>query len=102
MEYTFPAGVLVCPSSEIHVFGDASVSAFGAVLYVVIPPGEDCPSGEVSLVKCKGKLCPPLKLQKSKEDSIPRWELCSMLIAGQLVQFVMKDVDELSHCPIYM
>ena len=25
-----------------------------------------------------------------------------MIIAGQLVQFVMKDVDELSHCPIYM
>ena len=50
----------------------------------------------------KGKLTPPMKLQKTKEDSIPRWELQSLVIAGHLVDFVTKEVKELAHCPVYI
>ena len=102
LEHRFEAEVLVLPSSEIHVFGDASTSAFGAVLYIVTPPGEECTDGKVCFLMAKGKLTPPLKSQKTKEDSIPRWELQSLVIAGHLVEFVTREVKEIAHCPIYI
>ena len=36
-------------------------------------------------IKAKGKLTPPLKMQKAKENTIPRWELASLVMVGQLV-----------------
>ena len=94
--------VMVYLNTEIHVFGDASKSAYGAVLYLVTPPGVNCEKGEVKLLMAKAKLTPPIKSQNPKEDTIPHWELASLVLAGHLVQFIKKDIAELAHCPVYI
>ena len=66
------------------------------------PPCVECPGGSIQLMKAKGKLTPPTKDQNPKEDTVPRWELQSMVTAGQLIEFVLKDVEELKHCTIYL
>ena len=102
LELQIPASVVVYPNTEIYVFGDASKSAYGAVLYLVTPPCDKCDKGEVKLLMAKVKLIPPIKSQNPKEDTIPRWELASLVLAGHLVHFVMKDMEELAHCPVYI
>ena len=102
LEHKFQAKSLVLPSTEVHVFSDSSKMAFGAVLYLVTPPDEHSKDGQVQFIKAKGKLAPPTKEQNMKEDTIPRWELQSLVIAGHLVEFVVKDIEELAHCPIFI
>ena len=102
LKHSFDAEVVVLPNSEIHVFGDASAAAYGAVLYIVTPPSVDCLEGKVCFLISKGKLTPPLSSQKSQEDSIPRWELLSLLIAGKLVNFVKKDIETVKLSHLYM
>ena len=102
LEHKFPAQTLVLPNTEVHVFGDASTMAFGAVLYLVTPPCKECTNGQAQFIKAKGKLAPPTKEQNSKEDTVPRWELQSLVMAGQLVEFVLKDIEELINCPVFI
>ena len=102
LKHSFKAETMVLPNTEIHVFGDASTMAFGAVLYLVTPPCKECTKGQVQFIKAKGKLCPPIKEQKPKQDTIPRWELQSLVTAGHLAEFVVKDVEVLENCPIYI
>ena len=102
LEHKFHVSTLVLPNTEVHVFCDASTLAFGAVLYLVTPPCAECPQGQIQFIKAKGKLAPPTKQQSSKEDTVPRWELQSMVTAGQLVEFVLRDIEELAHCPIFI
>ena len=102
MAHKFYANTQVFKNTEVHAFSDASKSAFGVVLYIVTPPCVECPGGSIQLMKAKGKLTPPTKDQNPKEDTVPRWELQSMVTAGQLIEFVSKDVEELKHCNIYL
>ena len=84
------------------MFGDASTGVFGAILYLVTPPCRECPTGQVQFIKAKGKLAPPTKEQDPKEDTVPRWELQSLVTAGHLVEFVVSDIDELKGKPIFI
>ena len=54
LEHKFQAQTLLLPNTEVHVFGDASTMAFGAVLYLVTPPCKECICGQVQFIKAKG------------------------------------------------
>ena len=85
--------VVITNGTQVHVFADASTQAYGAVLYMVTPPCEECPEGQVKMIKAKGKIVPVDK--KSNEDTMPRWELCAILIAANLLVFVVSAVKQL-------
>lgn len=85
--------VVVTDNTKVHVFCDASKQAYGAVLYLVTPECEQCPLGQVKMIKAKGKIVPVNK--DPTEDSMPRWELGSILIAANLLVFVLDAVPGL-------
>ena len=85
--------VVITNRTQIHVFADASNQAYGAVLYLVTPPCAECPEGQVKMIKAKGKIVPVDK--NVSEDTMPRWELCAILIAANLLAFVVSAVKQL-------
>ena len=89
----FDLNVIVTQSTQIHIFCDASTQAYGAVLYLVTPPCQQCPEGQIKMIKAKGKIVPVNK--NPTEDSMPRWELGSILIAANLLVFVLDAVTSL-------
>ena len=85
--------VLITENTQVHVFCDASTQAYGAVLYLVTPACDQCPHGQIKMIKAKGKIVPIDK--NPTEDSMPRWELGSILIAANLMVFVLDAVPSL-------
>lgn len=67
---------------ELHAFGDASMSAYGAVVYLRIPKGDG--SFVCSFVIAKGRVAP------LKKVTLPRLELLASLLAARLLTFVRK------------
>ena len=70
---------------EIHVFSDASENAIGAAIYL-------------RQVDSKGKVCTAILLGQYKvaplqTTSIPRLELCAVVLAAQAVAKVIKEID---------
>lgn len=77
--------------SELHVFSDASESAYAAVAYVKTTSTE----GEVKiqLVQSKTKVAPLKKL------TIPRLELCGVYIAAKLAETILSEFsNRISDC----
>ena len=93
---------MVVKETQLHIFSDASQAALGAVLYLVTPPCESCPEGQVKQVMAKSKLTPPLGERSSVEDTMPRWELLGMLISAQIAWFVTSDIDLLQDKEIFL
>ena len=87
-------------NTQIHIFADASTQAYGAVLYLVTPISRDCPEGDVRFVKAKGKIVPVKK--NPTQDTMPRWELASILIASNLLKFVLEAVPQLTDKDIFL
>ena len=65
--------------SELHVFTDASISAYGAIVYLLWPT-QDIP--EVRLVSAKARVAP------LHQSMIPRLELMAALIASRLAKTI--------------
>ena len=81
-------------NTQIHVFTDASMQAYGAVLYLVTPKSIQFPQGEVFMIKAKAKIVP---LQKNPtQDTMPRWELTSMVVGANLLEFTLDAVPQLA------
>ena len=82
MDIKMKLDVQIRVNTQIHVFTDASMQAYGAVLYLVTPKSIQFPQGEVFLIKAKAKIVP---LQKNPtQDTMPRWELTSMVVSANL------------------
>ncbi|XP_045459918.1 uncharacterized protein LOC123670468 [Melitaea cinxia] len=64
-------------SVELHVFADASLLAYGAVVYIRVVKDEKV---FVNLITAKTKVAPI-----DKQISIPRLELCSAALAAKLI-----------------
>ena len=92
--------VQIRDSTQIHIFCDASTQAYGAVIYVVTPASEMYPNGEVWFIKAKGKITPVLK--NPKEDTVPRWELCSVVLASNLWVFVVDAMPQLREKQLFL
>ena len=69
-------------SVELHAFGDASPSGYGAAVYLRFPLSDG--SQGVSLVMAKGRVAPVKKV------SLPRLELLGSLLAARLVTHVRR------------
>ena len=85
----FPTGQ-GCNIQELHTFADASLKAYGAVVY--IPQGS-----QVSFVIAKTRVAPLSKL------TLPKLELMAALVATRLTKFVVSSLDGLYHdIPIHL
>ena len=68
---------------QLHIFGDASETAYGAVAYLrtcTEPP-------DVSFVTAKGRVAP------TKPITLPRLELCAATIAVRLFRLIISEID---------
>ncbi|XP_035235202.1 uncharacterized protein LOC118206521 [Anguilla anguilla] len=81
----FPSGIDISVITlELHVFCDASESAYGSVAYL---RGED-PQGNVhvAFVLARSRVAP------KKQQSMPRLELCAALTGAQLAQVIQREL----------
>lgn len=77
--------------SELHVFSDASETAYAAVVYVKTTTVDG--NIFIRLVQSKTKVAPLKKL------TIPRLELCGAHIASKLAEVVVNEfADRITHC----
>ncbi|XP_046566481.1 uncharacterized protein LOC124275051 [Haliotis rubra] len=72
-------------SSELHVFGDASMGAYGAAAYLLWPTVRGT---EVQLVFAKARVAP------LHQTTIPRWELMAALVATRLAKTICIEFKE--------
>ena len=77
---------------EIHDFGDASELAMCATLYIRVFQNDEC---LFNIVLAKTKVA-PLKTQ-----TIPRLELCSLLLLAKLVESLVSALH-LLEVPVHM
>ena len=82
-------------SAEIHVFGDASESAYGAVVYIRLQRKNENPS--IILLASKTRVAPLPK----KKVTLPRLELLSSLLAIRLGEKVRTSLHIESWRTIY-
>ena len=73
---------------ELHVFCDASEKAYAACVYVVSSNNRGERNSNLLVAKCKVS---PLKTQ-----SIPRFELCAVLLGSRLVSIVIQALERIS------
>lgn len=79
-------------SCEIHGFADASNRAYAAVVYLRVLHSLD--RVQISLLAAKTKVAP------LKTVSIPRLELCAVVLLCRLLKWTMSSLD-LSSVPLY-
>jgi transposase InsO family protein len=77
---------------QLHVFGDGSQEAFGAVAYLRISHSS---SVEVVFVMSKAKVAP------LKALSIPRLELQAAVLGARLAEFIKTELDVTIHKIVY-
>ncbi|UYV75506.1 hypothetical protein LAZ67_13000424 [Cordylochernes scorpioides] len=69
---------------QLHGFGDASEDAYAAAVYIRIPTDDGV---SVKLLASKTKLAPIRKM------SIPRLELCAVLLLTRLMKYIMEELN---------
>lgn len=83
-----------CSTAEIHAFCDASKNGYGACLYLRHQTHDD---------KCEVKLlCSKARVSPLKTISIPRLELCGMLVLARLTNRIQKNLSiPPEHCHLW-
>lgn len=71
--------------SQLHVFADASISAYGAVAYLLWPTPD---VHEVRLISAKARVAP------LRQSTIPRLELMAALLASRLAKTIYEEFKE--------
>ena len=89
-----PRVLTVSTDVDIHVFCDASSTAYGAVVYFTFS-GEN--HSEVKAIKCKGTsrfVIAKAKVAPIKRLTIPKLELTAVVLAARLVKYVWSAYDK--------
>ncbi|XP_025767154.1 uncharacterized protein LOC112848179 [Oreochromis niloticus] len=71
--------------TEICIFSDASTKAIGAVAYLKTTDAND--QIHVGFILGKARLAPPT------EPTIPRLELCAAVLAVEVAEFIVQEID---------
>ena len=77
----FPSGDISDKTQNIHTFADASLKAYGAVVYI---QQGDC----ITFLIAKTRVAPLSKL------TLPKLELMAALVATRLTKFAVNSLDE--------
>ena len=75
--------ITISSKLQLHIFGDASESAYGAVAYIRTTTEPI----SVSFISAKGRVAP------TKQVSLPRLELSAATIAVRLYRLIIKEID---------
>ena len=89
LHLTFPRSTSLGKGDTLHIFCDASESAYGCAAYMV---GEN----KTMLLTAKARVAP------IKELTVPRLELMAILLAARLAKFVMESFDSNEFKGIYI
>ncbi|CAL4166751.1 unnamed protein product [Meganyctiphanes norvegica] len=91
---TFPRNAQMTPTSEVHIFSDASKDSYGTVVYLRSPAQdlhgskltpEEQHRGHVHLSCAKGKVAPI-----DGKQTIPKLELSGVLLAAHKIPYLKK------------
>ena len=82
----FPRRLYLPSNVQLHIISDASMVAYGAVVYFVIPKSREFPYGLAQIVYAKGKITK----QIPKEDTIPKLEMMGVTLAAQCIEALFK------------
>ena len=72
----------ICGPSELHVFADASATAYGAVAYLLWPTSQ---GPKVSLIAARARVAP------LRQATIPRLELMAAVVASRLANTIYNE-----------
>ena len=87
LQINFKREIATSESMELHVFADASVQAYGAVAYIVIPGNNDR-KGCSQFLMSKAKITSQKKI--AQEDTIPKLEMMAIVLAANLANFCLE------------
>ena len=89
----FPRTMETFENVELHIFSDASLKAYGTVVYFVIPANKYNPEGITQIRLARGKAVSPRKCPTT--DTIPKLELMGLVMSANTAVNIITAYSDL-------